>query len=83
MDGVFVPKNVYCFIVMRLLDIAMSGQVFTRRVPCYEILPREKAEGARIVTGGEMYLGQPEGVLVVVYRRISTRGRVDMPDDTD
>ena len=66
MDGVLVPKDVKSFVVLRLLNVAMGGQVFTRRVPGYEILSREETEGARVVSSGEMHLSQPERILIIV-----------------
>lgn len=76
MDGVLIPKYVKGLVVARLFYVAMGGQIFARRIPCYEILSRKKSEGARIITSGEMDLGQPEGILVVVFFVTSVSARL-------
>ena len=74
MDGVLVAQDMQGFIVAALFDVAVGGEIFARRVTSYQILSCEETEGAGVVCGGEMDLGEPKGVLVVVCESRIRRG---------
>lgn len=63
---ILLAKNVQRFIESRLLDLTVCGQVFAGRVAGDEVLFGEEALSSRIVSGGEVDLGKPECVFVVV-----------------
>jgi len=70
---VLLAQHIECFFEPALLDEAVSRQISTRGVPRDQVLFGEKALGSSIVSGGEMDLGEPEGIFVVFWPQISRR----------
>ena len=67
MGRVLVSQDGNSFFILVLLDVAVGSQVSAGGVTSDEVVFRQEALCAGVVARGEVDLGEPECVLVVIY----------------
>jgi len=57
MYWILVAEDVERFIIPRLFDVTVCGQVLASRIARNKVLPRKETECSGVVPGREVYLG--------------------------
>ena len=68
MRWVLLSKYAQCVLESVLLDLAMGCEVPACRAVVDEIVLCEKAQGACVITGGEMDLSEEESIVGVTFQ---------------
>lgn len=68
MCRIALPKDSQGLVESRLLDETVPGKIATRRVAADEVLLGEERLRTRVVSSRKVDLGQPKGIVVVVYK---------------
>lgn len=76
MAGVSVSQDIESLFKSGLLNLAVRGQVSTCGTMIYKIVLGEEALRSRIVSGGEVYLGKPEGIVGVTWYGSACQSKV-------
>lgn len=68
MRRIALPQDSQGLVESRLFDQAVSGKIATGRVAADEVLLGEERLRTCVVSSRKVDLGQPKGIVVVVYR---------------
>ena len=67
MGGASIPQDGQSILIPGLLNVTVSSEISTCRIVVDEIVLRQEALGANVVSSGEMDLSKEEGIVRFIF----------------